>query len=255
MTDSRLVATLRMPAGRQAATDDHAKPRDDETTVGVRHPAIRARARLNRVGGRVPLKGETEVVASLLLSKLAHSTPDDDQQVADTLEIRKAFLQHRFTNRLSAYDRGDRFYRHLDTTLNLASIAAGIAASLLVASATAKAWTIVLAVGIAGCQTLSQWLKPAERAGRRGRAASASSPRGVGHPRRPRPLPGQGYGSCLGSVLRPRRLHRRTGTDERARRSRIYAQHCRWRRAADEIRATTVTSAAPGDTSVLLDFL
>jgi hypothetical protein len=173
MTDSQLVATLRMPAGRQAATDDHAKPRDDETTVGVRHPAIRARARLNRVGGRVPLKGETEVVASLLLSKLAHSTPDDDQQVTDTLEIRRAFLQHRFTNRLSAYDRGDRFYRHLDTTLNLASIAAGIAASLLVASATGKAWTIVLAVGIAGCQTLSQWLKPAERAGRRGRAASA----------------------------------------------------------------------------------
>jgi hypothetical protein len=172
MTDSQLVATLQMPARRQAATDDHAKSRDDETTVGLRHPPI-PRVRLDRVGGRVPLKGETEVVASLLLSKLAHATPDDDQQVTDTLEIRKAFLQHRFTNRLSAYDRGDRFYRHLDTTLNLASIAAGIAASLLVASATAKAWTIALAVGIAGCQTLSQWLKPAERAARRGRAASA----------------------------------------------------------------------------------
>jgi hypothetical protein len=173
MTESQLVATLRMPAGRGAGTDDHAKPGHDESTVSVRHPAIRARARLERVGGRVPLRGETEVVASLLVSKLAHAAPDDDQQVTDTLEIRRAFLQHRFTNRLSAYDRGDRFYRHLDTTLNLASIAAGIAASLLVASATAKAWTIALAVGIAGCQTLSQWLKPAERAARRGRAASA----------------------------------------------------------------------------------
>jgi hypothetical protein len=173
MTESQMIAALRMPAGGRAGTDGHEKPGHDETTVGVGHPAIRARARLERVGGRVPLKGETEVVASLLASKLAHATPDDDQQVTDTLEIRRAFLQHRFTNRLSAYDRGDRFYRHLDTTLNLASIAAGIAASLLVASAAAKAWTIALAVGIAGCQTLSQWLKPAERAARRGRAASA----------------------------------------------------------------------------------
>jgi hypothetical protein len=71
-----------------------------------------------------------------------------------------------------AYQKGDRRYSHLDTSLNLASIAAGVGASLLAASGGPKGGTIILGVAVAGCQTFSQWLKPSQRAARRGRAAS-----------------------------------------------------------------------------------
>jgi hypothetical protein len=73
---------------------------------------------------------------------------------------------------VAAYEHGDRYYSYLDTVLNLVSIAAGVGASLLAASGSAKGWTIILGVIIAGCQTLSQWLKPSQRAARRARAAA-----------------------------------------------------------------------------------
>ncbi len=72
---------------------------------------------------------------------------------------------------MKALQRSSRTYGHLDTALNLASIAAGIGASLVAASRSEPLWTISLGVAIAVCQTLSQWLKPSLRAAQRGRAA------------------------------------------------------------------------------------
>jgi hypothetical protein len=113
-----------------------------------------------------------EEVASLLLRKLSRGTAERGETVADTLAVRSAFLRHRFTDRVAAYEKGDRLFGRLDTLLNLASVAAGIGASLLAAKGSSKGWTIALGVAIAGCQTISQWLKPAQRAAHRGRAAS-----------------------------------------------------------------------------------
>jgi hypothetical protein len=112
-----------------------------------------------------------EEVASLLLRKFSRGPAGDGEMVADTLAVRRAFLRHRFTDRVAAYEKGDRLYGRLDTLLNLASVAAGIGASLLAARGSPKGWTIALGVAIAGCQTISQWLKPAQRAAHRGRAA------------------------------------------------------------------------------------
>jgi hypothetical protein len=103
---------------------------------------------------------------------LAHDQPGNGEAASDTLEVRRAFLRYRFTDPLTAYEKGDRLYSHLDTVLNLTSIAAGIGASLLAASGSPKGWTIILGVAIAACQTFSQWLKPSKRAARRGRAAA-----------------------------------------------------------------------------------
>jgi hypothetical protein len=173
MTESHLVATLPISGSHGARTDNLEDDHAADQMLGLSQTARRLRGILNGVTAGGKRGAETAAVASLLLGKLTHEAAADDQQVTDTLAIRRAFLQHCFTNRLKAYDRGSRFYRRLDTWLNLMSIAAGIAASLLVASTAAKGWTIALAVGIAGCQTLSQWLKPAERAAHRGQAASA----------------------------------------------------------------------------------
>ena len=90
---------------------------------------------------------------------------------ADTIDVRAAYVHYRFAGRLRALQRSSRTYGHLDTALNLASIAAGIGASLVAASRSEPLWTISLGVAIAACQTLSQWLKPSLRAARRGRAA------------------------------------------------------------------------------------
>jgi hypothetical protein len=173
MTQSHLVATAPMPASHRTGTDSRKKRPADERTMGLRRKAVRVKGMLGDAGEEKKRGSETETVAFLLLGMVGREAPGDDQQMSNTLEVRRAFLRHCFTNRLLAYDRGHRLYRQLDTWLNLMSIAAGIAASLLVASTAAKGWTIALAVGIAGCQTLSQWLKPAERAAHRGQAASS----------------------------------------------------------------------------------
>jgi hypothetical protein len=88
-----------------------------------------------------------------------------------TDDVRAAYVQYRFAGRLKALERANRTYGRLDTALNLSSIAAGIGASLVAASKSEPLWTIGLGVAIAACQTLSQWLKPSQRAAQRGRAA------------------------------------------------------------------------------------
>ncbi len=114
---------------------------------------------------------ETDNLATLLLHKVASGAPGGGSPGREAIDVRAAYLRYRFAGRLRALQRGNRTYSRLDTALNLASIAAGIGASLIAASESAPLWTISLGVAIAACQTLSQWLKPSQRAAQRGRAA------------------------------------------------------------------------------------
>jgi hypothetical protein len=127
---------------------------------------------LEKTGLREQVDSETEELERLLLHQFAHQATGDDEAAVDSLEVRRAFLLYRFILPVKAYERGDRFYSYLDTTLNLTSIASGIAAALVAALEAPKACTIILGVIVAACQTFSQWLKPSQRAVRRGRAAS-----------------------------------------------------------------------------------
>jgi hypothetical protein len=172
MTDKAQLATLPLPESNLAVVPGVvSEDAEDRASVSGRDRA-RGDCRGGPASSRVMRCTEAEEVAALLLHKLAHGRPGNEEAVADTLEVRSAFLRYRFTDPVIAYERGDRLYSYLDTVLNLASIAAGIGASLLAASGSPKGWTIILGVAIAACQTLSQWLKPAKRAGRRARAAS-----------------------------------------------------------------------------------
>jgi hypothetical protein len=137
-----------------------------------RRNADQVRALLARAGLREQADAEAQEVAALLMHRFAHDVSGDEEAATDELEVRSAFLRHRFIDPVMAYQRGDRFYSYLDTVLNLTSIAAGIGASLTAALVAPKGWTIILGVVIAGCQTFSQWLKPSQRAARRGQAAS-----------------------------------------------------------------------------------
>ena len=153
------LATMTMPVSLPVAPGAH------RTSAG-------AQRLLALAGPRQPRGDEAQQVATLVLQKVARDFPGDGDDAADTLAVRCAFMQHRFTSRLDAYELADRLYSYLDTTLNLTSVAAGIGASLLAASGSPKGWTIILGVTIAACQTFSQWLKPSKRAARRGRAAA-----------------------------------------------------------------------------------
>jgi hypothetical protein len=139
-------------------------------------PLHRTRAQVQRLlisgGLREEPDAETDELVALLLKKLAQEAPGDDEAAAELLQVRRAFLYYRFALPFAQYRRGDRFYNYLDTTLNLVSLFAGIAASLVAALEAPKQFTIALGVLIAACQTLSQWLKPGQRASQRGRAAS-----------------------------------------------------------------------------------
>jgi hypothetical protein len=127
---------------------------------------------LERTGLRERADSETEELERLLLHQFAHHTIGDDEAATDSLEVKRAFLRHRFILPVKAYEKGDRYYGSLDTILNLTSIASGVTAALVAALEAPKAYTIVLGVVIAACQTFSQWLKPSQRAAHRGRAAS-----------------------------------------------------------------------------------
>jgi hypothetical protein len=143
-----------------------------ESSPTFRRAAAGAQRLLEDIGLRERRDSEAEEVAQRLVHKLAHEIPGDDEAAADVLDVRAAFLRHRFTQPVMDYERNDRVYSYLDTTLNLASIAAGVGASLAAALVAPKGVTVVLGVFVAACQTVSQWLKPSQRAARRGRAAT-----------------------------------------------------------------------------------
>jgi hypothetical protein len=160
VADQQQLATVAAPVSLPVA------PGAYRTSAGV--PRL-----LELAGPRRPKGGEAQQVASLVIEKLARDFPGDGNEATETLAVRCAFIQNRFTARLGAYELADRLYSYLDTTLNLTSVAAGIGASLLAASSSPKGYpTIILGAAIAACQTFSQWLKPSKRAARRGRAAT-----------------------------------------------------------------------------------
>jgi hypothetical protein len=171
MTDNTQLATLPLPESNLAVVPRVVSENpEDLASVSGRFRA-RDGHRPVPASPRVVRSSEAEEVAALLLHKLAHDRPGQDEAAADTLEVRGSFLRYRFTDPVTIYEKGDRRYSHLDSVLNLTSVAAGIGASLLAASGSPKGWTIILGVAIAACQTLSQWLKPSKRAARRARAA------------------------------------------------------------------------------------
>jgi hypothetical protein len=163
--DQQELARFSLPASNLTMVPRPATEDPDVRTSRGALLRLRDRARTADVKS-----GEAEEVAALIARKLANNIRGDHLAM-DTLEVRGAFLRRRFTGPLTAFEKADRFYSRLDTTLNLVSIASGIGASLLAASKSPSGWTIILGVVIAGCQTLSQWLKPSQRAARRGRAA------------------------------------------------------------------------------------
>jgi hypothetical protein len=128
------------------------------------------RSLLGQAGLRSAPDAEVEHLLELLMHKFAHDVEGEEATALDALAIRGAFLRYRLLEPVVAYERGHRFYAYLDTWLNLTSIAAGIAASLAAALGAPKGLPIMLGVLIAACQTFSQWLKPAQRATRRGQA-------------------------------------------------------------------------------------
>jgi hypothetical protein len=129
-------------------------------------------ALLEAAGMRARLSGEAQDLARLIERRLAEADWGTHSQAVDQLEIQRAFLFHRFVAPMKRFERGSRGYAYLDNFLNLVSIIAGIGASLSVALDFPKVWPIMFGLIVGFLQSLSQWLKPSQRATRRGIAAS-----------------------------------------------------------------------------------
>lgn len=128
-------------------------------------------ALLEAVGMRAELSGEAQDIARLVERRLAEIAWGDHAHALDELEIQRAFLIHRFIGPLKSFERGDRGYGYLDNFLNLTSILAGIGASLAAALEAPKAYAIAFGLIVGLLQSISQWLKPAQRSTRRAIAA------------------------------------------------------------------------------------
>jgi Protein of unknown function (DUF4231) len=161
MTDST-------PAGQS-----NGEPNRDESVVTrlMHQGAAEADALLEAVGMREKLSGEARDLARLIERRLAEVSWGDHSHALDQLEIQRAFLVHRFVGPMKAFERGARGYGYLDNVLNLTSILAGIAASLAAALDAPKAYAIAFGLVVGLLQSISQWLKPAQRSTRRGIAA------------------------------------------------------------------------------------
>jgi hypothetical protein len=129
-------------------------------------------ALLEAVGMRAQLSGEAQDLARLVERKLTQIEWGDHSHAVDELEIQRAFLIHRFIGPMKTLERGSRGYAYLDNVLNLVSIVAGVGASLSAALDGPKVWAISLGLLVGLLQSLSQWLKPSQRATRRGLAAA-----------------------------------------------------------------------------------
>ncbi len=129
-------------------------------------------ALLEALGMRAQLSGEAQDLAQLIERRLAAVDWGTHTQAVDQLEIQRAFLFHRFVGPMRRFERGSRGYAFLDNFLNLVSILAGIGASLAAALDFPKVWPIVFGLIVGFLQSISQWLKPSERATRRGISAA-----------------------------------------------------------------------------------
>jgi hypothetical protein len=128
-------------------------------------------ALLEALGMRAELSGEAQDLARLVERRLAQVDWGGHSEALDQLEIQRAFLAHRFIGPMKRYEWGARGFGYLDNFLNLASILAGVGASLAAALDFPKLWPIVFGLVVGLLQSISQWLKPAQRSTRRGIAA------------------------------------------------------------------------------------
>jgi len=129
-------------------------------------------ALLEALGMRANLSGEGQDLARLVERRLAQVDWGTHSQALDQLDIQRSFLVYRFIRPLKRFERDSRGYAYLDNVLNFISILAGVGASLSAARGLPAAWPIVLGLVVGLLQSISQWLKPAQRATRRGIAAS-----------------------------------------------------------------------------------
>ena len=130
-------------------------------------------ALLVALGMRNQLSGEAQDLARLVERRLTQIEWGTHSEALDELEIQRAFLVHRFIGPMKRYERGSHGYAYLDNFLNLVSILAGIGASLAAALDFPKVWPIVFGLVVGFLQSISQWLKPSQRATRRSLAAAA----------------------------------------------------------------------------------
>jgi hypothetical protein len=129
-------------------------------------------ALLEALGMRTQLSGEGQDLARLVERHLAQVDWGSHAQALDQLDVQRSFLMHWFIRPLKRFERDSRGYGILDNFLNLVSILAGVGASLSAARGLPPAWPIVLGLVVGLLQSISQWLKPAQRSTRRGLAAS-----------------------------------------------------------------------------------
>ena len=128
-------------------------------------------ALLEALGMRAQLSGEAQDLARLVERRLAQVDWGGHSQALDQLEIQRAFLVHRFVGPMKRFEWGSRGFGYLDNFLNLVSILAGVGASLSAALDFPKLWPIAFGLVVGFLQSISQWLKPAQRSTRRGIAA------------------------------------------------------------------------------------
>lgn len=156
-----------------------AVPPNDEPDRGesivtrlMRRGTAEVDALLEALGMREKLSGEAKDIARLIERRLAHVAWGDHSEALDQLEIQRAFLNHRFVEPMKHLERESRGYAYLDNFLNLISILAGVGASLSAALNGPRVYAIVFGLVVGFLQSISQWLKPSQRAIRRGFAAA-----------------------------------------------------------------------------------
>jgi hypothetical protein len=175
MTDESNIPVAADP-GTSSANSTAGQPAqrsDSVVTRLMRMGSDEVDALLEALGMRGQLSGEAQDLARLVERRLAQIEWGTHSQALDELEVQRAFLVHRFIGPMKRYERGGRGYGYLDNFLNLVSILAGIGASLSAALDFPKAWPIVFGLVVGFLQSISQWLKPSERATRRSLAAAA----------------------------------------------------------------------------------
>jgi hypothetical protein len=157
----------------EAGTPGATEPKRSESIVTrLMHKGDdEADALLEALGMRAQLSGEAKDLARLVERRLAQIDWGSHSQALDQLEIQRSFLVHRFVGPMKRFERGTRFYAYLDNVLNLTSILAGIGASLAAALNFPKVWPILFGLVVGFLQSISQWLKPSQRATRRSIAA------------------------------------------------------------------------------------
>lgn len=170
MTDGEVSTQREGSVSSAAAENSSAAPLENHAST--RRSSTQVNRMLIGVGLRTELDNEVQELARLIEHELAHEVPGPVSQAADTLEVRAAFLRHRFVTPVSRYESGERFYSYLDTTLNLTSIVAGVGASTAAALNAPKGITIAFGLIVGFLQSISQWLKPSQRSTRRGHAAA-----------------------------------------------------------------------------------